>query len=300
VITRSRELASNDASFGARVSGSGWRLKSGISVFRNVNVLKARILLFAALAFVPFCEAASSDSPPAPSFTPQPLNVVIDNLVRKDRERAQSLLSAESTRVYRLVYTGFPGDREAAMTVHALYSSPCDKEFEIISETGSRAIVDHVFKKLLADEKEAAKPEIRDRMVLNPENYDFRLVRYQPSDRGWQYVLEVMPKLKSKYAYRGKIWVDANDFAVTRIDAEPSQSPSFWTKHSEFHHQYVRIQGFWVPAHNESVSYIRMGGRATLTIDYKDYQLNRASNRAARTSTPAFLPQSPALFIPPR
>lgn len=277
-------------------------MQSGIirSAFSSVDVLKTQVLLFAALTFVPICGAASSGAPSSPSFAPQPLNVVVENLVRNDQERAQSLLSAESTRVYRLVYTGFPGDREAEMTVHALYSSPSDKQFDIISETGSRAILDHVFKKLLEDEREAAKPGVRDRMLLNRENYDFRLIGYQASDRGWQYVLEVMPRSKNKYAYRGKIWVDASDFAVTRIDAEPVQSPSFWTKRSEIHHQYVRIQGFWVPAHNESVSYIRMGGRATLTIDYKDYRLNCVTNRTARGSTPAFLPQPPALFIPPR
>ena len=100
-------------------------------------------------------------------------------------------------------------------------------------------------------------------------------------------MLQVTPKAKSKYVYRGQVWVDGSDFAVTRIEAEPAQNPSFWTKHSEIHHEYVKVQGFWLPARNESVSYIRLGGRATLTIEYKDYQLKSALDQAAVSSTAA-------------
>jgi len=124
-----------------------------------------------------------------------------------------------------------------------------------------------------APEKEAAEPAVSTRTLLNRDNYDFELVGYEPSETGGQYVLQVSPKNKSKYVYRGKVWIDGTDFAVTRIEAEPAQNPSFWTKKSEIHHQYIKVQGFWVPARNESVSYIRLGGRATLTIEYKDYRI---------------------------
>lgn len=276
-------------------------MRWGQSVGRIASFLKNVSLLTAALMTMQSSWATPSDAPysSSPTFSPLLLNEIIDNLVARDEERAQTLSSAVATRVYRLVYTGFPGEREAEMTVRAVYSSPSNKNFEILSQKGSRLILDRVFKKLLEDEKEAASPQIRDRMVLNRENYDFRLDGYQPSDRGWQYVLQVTPKSKSKYVYRGRIWVDATDFAVTHIDAEPAQNPSFWTKRSEFHHQYVKIQGFWVPVHNESVSYIRMGGRAVLTIDYKDYRLNRNMSRTARTSSPEFLPPPPALLVSP-
>jgi hypothetical protein len=70
--------------------------------------------------------------------------------------------------------------------------------------------------------------------------------------------------------------LDGTDFAVTRIEGEPAQNPSFWTKKSEIHHEYKKVQAFWLPARNESVSYIRLGGRATLTIEYKDYRVTDA------------------------
>ena len=112
--------------------------------------------------------------------------------------------------------------------------------------------------------------------LLNRDNYNFELVGYEPSKTGGQYVLQVVPKQKSKYVYRGKVWVDGTDFAVTRIEAEPAQNPSFWTKKNEIHHEYEKVEAFWLPARNESVSYIRLGGRATLTIEYKNYRVTDA------------------------
>jgi hypothetical protein len=218
---------------------------------------------------------ASADSHPRPtSITTAPLSVdqVIDNLVRKNAERERTLRHYESTRTYRLAYRGFPGDREAEMTVEATYDSPSTKSFRVISQTGSKLIIDRVFKRLLESEKEAAEPELHARTLLNRDNYEIALIGYEVSDKGSEYVLAVSPKTKSKYLYRGKVWVDGTDFAVSRIDAEPAQNPSFWTKASEIHHDYMKVQNFWLPRRNESVSYIRLGGRATLTIEYRNYR----------------------------
>jgi hypothetical protein len=204
----------------------------------------------------------------------------VDNLVRRNQERAQALLHLEATRVYRLVYHGLPSDREAEMTVQATYDRPSSKDFKIISQNGSKLIVNRVFKKLLDSEKEAAQPEMSAKTQLNRDNYNFELVGYEASKTGGQYVLRVEPKSRSKYVYRGQVWVDGTDFAVTRIEAEPAENPSFWTKKNEIHHEYEKVQDFWLPAKNESVSYIRLGGRATLTIEYKDYRVTDARHPA--------------------
>jgi hypothetical protein len=229
----------------------------------------------------------------------------VDNLVRRNEERAQALRHSEATRVYHLAYRGFPGDREAEMTVEASYESPATKNFKVISQHGSKLILDRVFKKLLESEKEAAQPEMRERTLLNRSNYEFALVGYVPAANGGEYLLQVSPKSKSKYVYRGKVWVDATDFAVTHIEAEPAQNPSFWTKKSEIRHQYTKVRNFWLPARNESVSYIRLGGRATLTIEYKDYRVTDARSEGvsaehmSRSSSlrPAEIPVTPAFVL---
>ncbi len=232
--------------------------------------------------------SADSDSLP-PSITSAQLSVdqVVSNLVRKDAERAQALRHYDSSRVYRLSYRGFPGDREAEMTVEATYDSPASKSFKVISQSGSKLVIDRVFKRLLESEKEATEPEMHARTLLNRDNYDFAWVGFEPSGNGGQYVLAVSPKTKSKYLYRGRVWVDATDFAISRIDAEPAQNPSFWTKKSEIHHEYMKVQDFWLPRRNESVSYIRLGGKATLTIEYNNYHVIDARQTANPMSTSA-------------
>jgi hypothetical protein len=228
------------------------------------------LIVLGATAVIGF--GAEVDSSPLPaSITTAPLTVdqVVNNLIRRDAERAQALRHYESTRVYKLSYRGFLGDRDAEMTVEATYDSPATKTFKIISQSGSKAMADHAFKRLLDGEKEAAEPAMHVRTLLNRDNYDFALIGFE----GNQYVLAVYPKRLSKYVYSGKIWVDGTDFAVTRIQAEPSVNPSFWTKKNEVHHEYMKVEDFWLPRRNESVSYIRLGGRATLTIDYKNYRV---------------------------
>ena len=179
------------------------------------------LMLAAALAAFPLTTAAASGVSSAPPISAAPLTLdqVVDNLVRRNAERAEALHSAEATRTYHLAYRGFPGDREAEMTVRAVYSSPSSKEFEVISQSGSKVILDRVFKKLLESEKEAAAPEMRDRSLVNRDNYEFSLLRYETPGEGNRYVLQVSPKSKNKFVYRGKVWVDATDFAITQIEA---------------------------------------------------------------------------------
>ena len=243
-----------------------------IQLFIRKSV-RSLVVLTATLA-VAFGASTDSGSLP-PSITTAPLSVeqVVDNLVRQDLERAQALRHCESTRVYRLSYHGFPGDREAEMTVEATYDSPATKSFKITSQTGSKLVIDRVFKRLLESEKEAAEPDMHARTLLNRDNYDFALTAFEVSNTGSHYVLTVSPKTRSKYLYRGRVWVDATEFAVTQIDAEPAQNPSFWTKKNEIHHAYMKVRGFWLPRRNESISYIRLGGKASLTIEYNNYRV---------------------------
>lgn len=210
--------------------------------------------------------------PGAPISTPLSAEEVIKNLEKKNQERAHALRQFQSTRTYRLEYRGLPSNKDAEMVVRMNFNSPDKKEFTIVSQSGSKFVIDHVFKKLLEGEQEASSVENQRRTALSPENYEFQMDGY---DNG-QYRLKVIPKSKNKYLYRGKIWVDAKDFAVTHIEAEPAKNPSFWIKHTEIEHRYAKVDDFWLPAENRSASTIRLGGRAVLTIEYRDYKITES------------------------
>jgi len=204
---------------------------------------------------------------------PLPVEEVVKKIQEKNQQRAEALQQFEGTRVYRMEYHGFPSDRQAEMTVRMNYHFPNKKEFTVISQSGSKFILNHVFRKLLEGEQEAADPENQRRTALSAENYDFQMQAYENSPSGWQYVLQVIPKIKNKFLYEGRIWVDAKDFAVTRIEAQPAKNPSFWIKKTEVEHQYTKVSDFWLPSVNHTESDIRLGGRAVLTIEYKEYKV---------------------------
>jgi hypothetical protein len=207
---------------------------------------------------------------------PLGIDEVVENLVRMNLERARALHAYHGTRIYRVEYRGFPGIRNAEMIVDVKYQSPGTKEFTIQSTTGSKVIIDKVFKKLLQAEKDALAAEAQSRTALNSDNYDFTLVGYEGTRFSSMYVLVVEPRRKDKFLYRGRIWVDAKDFAVARLEAEPAKNPSFWTKNSAVEQVYMKVSDFWLPARNHSITAIRLGGRAELTIQYNNYQITSA------------------------
>ena len=201
---------------------------------------------------------------------------VVENLIAMNLKRAHALHSYQGTRHYHLEYHGFSHTRSAEMVVDLKYRSPGTKEFTIRSSTGSELIIGKVFKKLIQAEQEALGVEAQKRTALNMDNYDFSLVGYERTPSGSMYVLSVKPRTKDKFLYRGRIWVNAMDFAVTRLEAEPAKNPSFWTKNSEIEEAYTKVSDFWLPERNHSVTAIRFGGRAELTIQYKNYQITSA------------------------
>jgi len=198
---------------------------------------------------------------------------IVENLVKRNLQRAQALHAYLGTRIYQVEYRGFPGGRSAEMVVDVKYQSPGTKELTIRSATGSKIIIDKVFKKLLQAEKEALAMEAQRQTALNGDNYNFTLVGYENTPSGLMYVLTVEPKTKDKFLYKGRIWVDAEDFAVARLEAEPAKNPSFWTKNSEIEQVYMKVNEFWLPVRNHSISEIRLGGTAELTIRYSNYQI---------------------------
>ena len=102
------------------------------------------------------------------------------------------------------------------------------------------------------------------------------------------FILQVEPKVSRGLLYRGKIWVDATDYAVVRIEAQPAENPSFWIRSTKNPHVYSKVGDFWLPQRNVSESKIRFGGAATLTIDYGGYVFaspNAALSAACRAGS---------------
>ena len=218
---------------------------------------------------------ASAQAAAAIAAEPQlTLSQVVEKLVQKNAERAKALEGYSGKRIYKIDYKGFPSALHAEMVVEMTYAAPAKKDFKILSESGSKWIVKRVLKRLIDGEKEAQETATRKSVELNTQNYNFTSLERQTDAGGCGYVLEIQPKVPNKFLYRGRIWVNDQDFAVCRVEGEPAKNPSIWITKTEIHHNYQKFQAFWLPVENQSVSSLRLGGRATLTITYQDYEIN--------------------------
>ena len=241
------------------------------------------LMLMILIGLLQSTTAQQSGITPSSHRAPLSAEQVVQNLVQMNIHRLQALHAYQGGRTYGVEYRGFPGNRVAGMVVNVKYVSG-KKQFVVESSTGSRLIIDRVLKRLLDAEAEATDEEEQRRSALTEENYRFTLVGYETGTSAATYVLKVEPRTKDKFLYRGRIWAHAQDFAVVRLEAEPAKNPSFWTKKTEIVLLYTKVGDFWLPARNHSVTAVRLGGHAELTIEYKDYEITSSSQVSSLSS----------------
>jgi hypothetical protein len=163
------------------------------------------------------------------------------------------------------------------------------KQFTILSEDGSSTIRRHVFYKMLREEEEASSRGTSNSTRITPANYEFQLIGKDIINERLAYLLRITPKEDNKYLIDGKIWVDATDYSIVRIEGSPTKNPSFWTRNVHFVHTYQKVGPFWFAASTHSVSEIRIFGDADLTIENSEYTLSPPDTNTANAEFPARL-----------
>lgn len=209
----------------------------------------------------------------AQNATSETAEEIVAQVQAKNAERLAALEHYVSERTYRVEYRGTGGEHSGKMVVHAEYSAPDQKRFTVVSESGSKLICEKVLRRLVESEQEAAQKANRMQMTLSMDNYNVALAGEERLDGVKAWLLKVSPKVESKFTYRGTVWVNAEDYGVMRIHGEPAKNPSWWINRASFDSRYVRRGEFWLPGRNVSTSHVRIGGEATLTIDYGSYPI---------------------------
>jgi outer membrane lipoprotein-sorting protein len=227
------------------------------------------------LALLAVCIPAVAQ--PATVSAPFSADEVMQRVVKMNEQRANALESYSSIRSYHLECHCL-SHKEADMVVRAEYEAPNKKVFTIVSESGSGTVRSRVFKKLLEAEQESMRDENQQRSAITPQNYTFQLTDYQEIGGNEFYVLEARPLTKNKFLFRGRIWVDAKDFAIAQVEGQPAVNPSWWTVKTDFKRSYQKIDSFWLPESNESGTKVRIFGTAVLTIKYGEYQIRQTRN----------------------
>jgi hypothetical protein len=228
------------------------------------------LLLTAAFLFLAASGRSQSGSASASAMPPDSVQIV-QAIERHDQFQAKSLERYHALRHYDVEYRGFFKNITAKMDVELDYDATTGKSFRILSESGSHTLCEKVLKRALDSEKDAAQD--RGAHALTPANYKFELVGIESLGGRPAYILQVEPLTDSPYLYRGEIWVDAADGAVSKMEVQPAKNPSFWISQTLVRQTNSRVGGFWLPQQNRSETKVRIGGRAVLTISYGPYQI---------------------------
>ena len=196
---------------------------------------------------------------------------IFDRVEQAGRIREHRLRGYESTRRYAVFEPGRQPDAELVVAME--FEAPSTKRYRTISSKGVGWIDRRVFRGLLEAERQAAAGQDKDDSAITPRNYDAQFVGSDQCDGRACYVIELIPKRRDKYLFRGKAWIDQEDFGIARLEGEPVKSPSFWIVKSPFVRQYKRVDGFWLPDEDETHSHVRLAGEYILRIQYADYQV---------------------------
>lgn len=202
-------------------------------------------------------------------------------------------------RVRDWISGGYTGSREYVLNNHLLnkraemvVSVQCDrngvKHFDVASEDGWKSANKRVLRQMLATEADSSQPDVRPKTRITADNYTFRLIGTKPLEGRPTYVIQASPKRQDKTLFRGDIWVDAEDYALARVEGEPAKNPSIWTRKVAFVQQYKKEGSFWFPLETTSTTDARVFGKTEVRIRYFDYKpMSVKPSRPSDSSDPS-------------
>ncbi len=202
-------------------------------------------------------------------------NDIVAKMLDHNRLRNEQLQRYSVVRTYEI--RNLEGKLAAQAVVRVDYEAPDKKTFNKSSEKGSRIVRHLVFDRLIQSEGETSAGREHHNSAITTANYAFTLAGEEDVGPYHCFVVEATPKRNDKYLFEGKIWIDAEDFAIVKIAGHPAKKPSFWINRADFVRQYQRIDGFWLPFRDETSVEVKMYGKKVFTIDHKQYVVNADS-----------------------
>ena len=153
---------------------------------------------------------------------------------------------------------------------------PNQKQYNIESSSGGLG------GKVLRDivQKETEAPKEAERKELSPENYDFQLVGTELVDGRDCYVLSINPRREEKDLIRGKVWVDAADYRIHRVEGNTVKSPSWWIRDVHILMLFASVDGMWLHTFTQAVADVRFKGK--YVMESRDLQYGPATKTASK------------------
>ena len=165
---------------------------------------------------------------------------------------------------------------KAQVIANITYLTPDQKEFNIESSSGG------IGGKVLRDivQKESEPPKEAQRKDLTPDNYDFQYLGTETMDGRNCYILSLNPRRDEKDLIRGKIWIDAADYRIHRIEGNPVKSPSWWIRDLHILMSFANVDGMWLQTFTHAVADVRFKGK--YVVERRDVEYSPAAQTASK------------------
>ena len=225
-----------------------------------------------------FVTEKATGEPPVNSRTVDGLtgDEIVARVIEHNRLRNEHLQSYSAVRKYEILN---PDGRVSAETVVRVnYRAPGRKNFQKVSEEGSWVVRHLVFDRLLQSEEETSSGQERRESAISDKNYRFTIVGEANLGPNRCFVVEAKPKRMDKYLFEGELWIDAQDFGITKISGHPATKLSFWINRADFVRQFQKIDGFWLPHLDETIVELKIYGTRVFRIEHQQYVINAAKD----------------------
>ena len=193
---------------------------------------------------------------------------------KAEEGREARLLGYSVQELYALFRRG-DENPSAVMDVSTTYLKDKGKTYKIVSESGSQT-GRFVLKKILQNEEQLSRGQDRADVLITSRNYDMSLPDSSVHKLYGRdcLVLQIKPKRSSPYLLNGKIWVDAANYHVVRVEGTAAAAASAFTGRPTIERDYTDIDGVPVATHARSVSGQMLLGETVVNITYENYRLN--------------------------
>lgn len=206
---------------------------------------------------------------------PPDVNTIVQRMAAAQQENKARLRPFTVKRGYFLLDK--KDQPKSQMVANITVLPPDSKQYWIESSSGG-GIGEKVLRDILTRETEPPKDEHK--KALSAENYDFKFLGEETVDGRRCYLLGLNPRREEKDLIRGKVWVDAENYNIHRIEGSPVKSPSWWIHDLQILISFAEVDGMWLRTFTHAVANVRFKGK--YVMESRDLEYRAAQQTASR------------------
>lgn len=200
---------------------------------------------------------------------------VIRGIDRSVQDRDVNLLGYTVTEHYTVFRNGDNTHPAADMTVTTTYTQNAGKSYKVLSQSGPELLRKEVLDRALENERTLNEPANRAQELITSANYTMVVEGQATVDGRACFLVAISPRKNSPYLFKGRIWVDATDEAIVRLEGVATKSASLITGPAAVVRTYAQTGGFPMATHASATISSWLLGPTRVEIEYMGYEISR-------------------------